>query len=105
MFYLARQISDECPVCYDHLAQSLQAQGRTLLPMVFTIGRPREPREPPRAHVHDREAPVRTDRDAHGVECKTGRCRSRPSAVATSVLMGGAAELLAYGTAVVLEDE
>jgi len=27
MFYLARQIQDECPHCYDHLAHSLEARG------------------------------------------------------------------------------
>ncbi len=27
MFYLARQLSDECPVCLDHLAQSLATRG------------------------------------------------------------------------------
>jgi tetratricopeptide (TPR) repeat protein len=27
MFYLAKQMVDECPACYDHLAQSLEARG------------------------------------------------------------------------------
>ena len=27
MFYLAQQIVEECPVCYDHLAQSLETRG------------------------------------------------------------------------------
>ena len=28
MFYLARQIQDECPNCYDHMAHSLEARGQ-----------------------------------------------------------------------------
>ncbi len=27
MFYLARQVQEECPLCYDHLAQSLASRG------------------------------------------------------------------------------
>ena len=27
MFYMARQLVDECPLCYDHMAQSLMARG------------------------------------------------------------------------------
>lgn len=28
MFYLARQVQDECPACFDHLAHSLEARGQ-----------------------------------------------------------------------------